>query len=40
MGRDVIRQFDFVDAVVSGEGERIFPFVVERILKSESLLGI
>ena len=36
MGREVIRQFDFVDAVVSGEGEVVFPELVERCLTDQA----
>jgi ribosomal peptide maturation radical SAM protein 1 len=32
MGAELIRQFPFVDAVVSGEGERVFPELVQRVL--------
>ena len=32
MGREMIRQFDFLDAVVSGEGELVFPELVDRVL--------
>ncbi|HEY3569904.1 MAG TPA: RiPP maturation radical SAM C-methyltransferase [Thermoanaerobaculia bacterium] len=32
MGREILRQFPFVDAAVSGEGDRIFPRLVDRIL--------
>jgi ribosomal peptide maturation radical SAM protein 1 len=32
MGAEVVRQFDFVDAVVSGEGEVAFPELVVRVL--------
>ncbi len=32
MGAEVIRQFPFVDAVVSGEGDLVFADLVERIL--------
>jgi ribosomal peptide maturation radical SAM protein 1 len=32
MGKEVIRQFPFVDIVVSGEGEIIFPELVNRLL--------
>jgi len=35
MGAEVVRQFPFVDAVVSGEGEVIFPKLVRRILDGE-----
>jgi ribosomal peptide maturation radical SAM protein 1 len=37
MGREIIRQFPFVDAAVSGEGERIFPEIVQRILRGRSV---
>jgi ribosomal peptide maturation radical SAM protein 1 len=32
MGAEIVRQFDFVDAVVSGEGEIAFPELVARVL--------
>ena len=32
MGRALLRRFPWVDAVVSGEGERIFPELVDRVL--------
>lgn len=35
MGREILRAFPFVDAVVSGEGDRIFPRLVERVLAGE-----
>ena len=35
MGVEVVRQFPFVDAVVSGEGDQIFPTMVERVLRGE-----
>jgi ribosomal peptide maturation radical SAM protein 1 len=37
MGAEVIRQFPFVDAVVSGEGDLVFAPLVERILAGEDL---
>jgi ribosomal peptide maturation radical SAM protein 1 len=37
MGREILRRFPFVDAVVSGEGDRIFSQLVERILAGEPL---
>lgn len=40
MGREILRRFSFVDAVVSGEGDRIFPRLVERILAGEPLDGL
>jgi len=36
MGSELIRQFDFVDAVISGEGEIVFPELVRRILCNKS----
>jgi len=35
MGIELIRQFPFIDAVVSGEGELIFPLLVKRGLLGE-----
>ena len=35
MGAEVIRQFLFVDAVISGEGDIVFPQLVQRILKNK-----
>jgi ribosomal peptide maturation radical SAM protein 1 len=35
MGAEVVRQFPFVDAVVSGEGDLIFPELVQRVLHAE-----
>ena len=35
MGREILRAFPFVDAVVSGEGDRVFPRLVERVLSGE-----
>jgi ribosomal peptide maturation radical SAM protein 1 len=40
MGVEVLRQFDFVDAVVSGEGELAFPALISRILADEDYEGI
>jgi ribosomal peptide maturation radical SAM protein 1 len=40
MGAETLRQFPFVDAVVSGEGDRVFPELVRRVLGSKSLTGI
>ena len=36
MGAEVVRQFDFVDAVVSGEGEVAFPELVGRVLHNRA----
>ena len=33
MGAEISRQFAFVDAVVSGEGEQVFPALVARVLQ-------
>ncbi|WP_156752258.1 RiPP maturation radical SAM C-methyltransferase [Mycobacterium sp. ACS1612] len=35
MGVELLRQFAFVDVVMSGEGERAFPVLVEQILSKE-----
>jgi ribosomal peptide maturation radical SAM protein 1 len=35
MGREIVRQFDFVDAVVSGEGDLVFPELVQRVLDNQ-----
>jgi ribosomal peptide maturation radical SAM protein 1 len=35
MGHETVQQFEFVDAVVSGEGEFVFPEIVRRVLNSE-----
>jgi ribosomal peptide maturation radical SAM protein 1 len=40
MGAEMIRQFPFVDAVVSGEGELIFPELVQRVLANRSIAGM
>lgn len=40
MGYETLRQFSFVDAVVSGEGEEVFPEMVKRVLRSESIPGL
>jgi hypothetical protein len=37
MGAETIRQFPFVDAVVSGEGEIVFPALVRRVLEKKSV---
>lgn len=37
MGAEVIRQFPFIDAVVSGEGDIVFPELISRILERKSL---
>jgi ribosomal peptide maturation radical SAM protein 1 len=40
MGAETVRQFPFVDAAVSGEGDLIFPEIVQRVLKGTTLTGL
>jgi len=40
MGAETVRQFPFVDAAVSGEGDLIFPEIVQRVLKGSPLAGL
>jgi len=40
MGAETVRQFPFVDAAVSGEGDLIFPEIVQRVFKGTSLAGL
>lgn len=40
LGAETVRQFPFVDAVVSGEGDLVFPVIVQRILEGKSLAGL
>ena len=40
MGAETVRQFPFVDAAVSGEGDLIFPEIVQRVLKGAPLAGL
>lgn len=40
MGMELVRQFACVDAVVSGEGDIVFPELVRRVLAGESLAGL
>jgi hypothetical protein len=35
MGVEIIRQFNFVDAVISGEGDIVFPQLVQCLLKNK-----
>ena len=37
MGAEIARQFPFVDAVVSGEGELVFPEIVQKHFQNESI---
>jgi ribosomal peptide maturation radical SAM protein 1 len=40
MGREIVRQFPFVDAVVSGEGDRIFPQLCRLVLAGQPVGGL
>ncbi|HVT43777.1 MAG TPA: RiPP maturation radical SAM C-methyltransferase [Thermoanaerobaculia bacterium] len=40
MGAETIRQFPFVDAAVSGEGDLIFPSLVRHVLEGEAVDGL
>ena len=40
MGAETLRQFPFVDAVVSGEGDLVVPCLVRRVLNGESVSGL
>jgi len=40
MGAETVRRFPFVDAVVSGEGDLVFPDLVRRALAGEPLAGL
>ncbi len=40
MGAETLRQFPFVDAVVSGEGDLVVPELVGRILAGRSIAGL
>ena len=40
MGVETIRQFSFVDAVISGEGDIVFPELVQRVLEGRPLSGL
>ena len=40
MGAETVRQFPFVDAAVSGEGDLIFPEIVQRVFKGTSCAGL
>jgi len=37
MGKETLRQFEFIDAVVSGEAESVFPEIVLRVLSSKPI---
>ena len=37
MGVETVRQFPFIDAAVSGEGEIVLPMLVERVLSGQSI---
>jgi ribosomal peptide maturation radical SAM protein 1 len=37
MGVETVRQFSFIDAVVSGEGDIVFPQLIQRVLEDQPL---
>jgi ribosomal peptide maturation radical SAM protein 1 len=39
MGKETLNQFNFVDAVVSGEGDHVFPALVQRILAGKPVMN-
>lgn len=40
MGAEVVRQFECVDAAVSGEGEHVLPQIVDRVLQGLTVDGL
>ncbi len=40
IGAEIVRQFEFVDAVVSGPGDVVFPEILKRVLSGEPVTGI
>ncbi|HYM59415.1 MAG TPA: RiPP maturation radical SAM C-methyltransferase [Thermoanaerobaculia bacterium] len=40
MGAETVRQFPFVDAAISGEGDLLFPELVRRVLGGDALDGL
>jgi len=40
MGKEIIKNFPYVDAAISGEGESVFPEIVRRVFQNKSLFGI
>lgn len=40
MGVESVKQFPFIDALVSGEGEHVFPVIVECVLAGKSICGL
>lgn len=40
MGSELVKRFPFVDAVVSGEGEIVFPQLVARVLRGEAVTDL
>ena len=40
MAMENIRQFHFIDAVISGEGDQVFSELVSRVLKKEPISGL
>jgi len=39
-GVELLRQFPYVDAVVSGRGEVVFPEIVRRVMKGQAVTGL
>lgn len=40
MGSESVQQFDFIDVVVSGEGDRVFPDLAEEYLQTGNLIKV
>ncbi len=38
MGEETIKQFEFIDVLVSGEGDEVFPRLVEKYLESKEII--
>ncbi len=40
IGAEIVRRFEFVDAVVSGPGDVAFPEILKRVLRGEPVTAI
>jgi len=40
MGAETVRQFDFVDAAVSGEADLVFPELARRVIQGQAVSGL
>ncbi|MBN1219834.1 MAG: RiPP maturation radical SAM C-methyltransferase [Anaerolineae bacterium] len=40
MGAEIVKQFPYVDAAVSGEGDLVFPQLVSRVLQKQSIFDL